>query len=122
MEQFIAGANAIMWSLPMVFGLLALGLYFTIRMGAPQLRRIPDMIGQLVRGGSSSAGISSFQAFAMALGGRIGVGNIAGVATAISLGGPGALFWMWVTALLGAPVALAESSLAQLYKHKVRGE
>ncbi|MCR8674400.1 alanine:cation symporter family protein [Micrococcus sp. HG099] len=122
MEQFLAGANAIMWSLPMVFGLLALGLYFTIRMGAPQLRRIPDMIGQLIKGGSSSAGISSFQAFAMALGGRIGVGNIAGVAAAIFLGGPGALFWMWVTAIVGAPVALAESSLAQLYKHKVRGE
>ena len=58
----------------------------------------------------------------MALGGRIGVGNIAGVAAAIYLGGPGALFWMWVTAILGAPVALVESSLAQLYKHKVRGE
>ncbi|MBD4636274.1 sodium:alanine symporter, partial [Xanthomonas citri pv. citri] len=88
-----------------VFGLLALGLYFTIRMAAPQVRLIKDMVGQLVGGGSSSAGISSFQAFAMALGGRIGVGNIAGVAAAIYLGGPGALFWMWVTAILGAPVA-----------------
>ena len=122
MEQFITAANGILWSLPMVFGLLALGLYFTIRMAAPQVRLIKDMVGQLVGGGSSSAGISSFQAFAMALGGRIGVGNIAGVAAAIYLGGPGALFWMWVTAILGAPVALAESSLAQLYKHKVRGQ
>ena len=122
MEQFVTAANSIMWSLPMVVGLLALGLYFTIRMAAPQVRLLKDMVGQLVRGGSSSAGISSFQAFAMALGGRIGVGNIAGVAAAIYLGGPGALFWMWVTAILGAPVALVESSLAQLYKHKVRGE
>jgi len=122
MEQFITAANELLWSLPMVVGLLALGLYFTVRMGAPQVRLLKDMVGQLVGGGSSSAGISSFQAFAMALGGRIGVGNIAGVAAAIHLGGPGALFWMWVTAIVGAPVALVESSLAQLYKHKVRGE
>ncbi|MDY6054515.1 alanine/glycine:cation symporter family protein [Micrococcus sp.] len=122
MEAFITSANEIMWSLPMVFGLLALGVYFTIRMAAPQFRLIKDMVGQLIGGGSSSAGVSSFQAFAMALGGRIGVGNIAGVAAAIYLGGPGAILWMWVTALFGAPVALAESSLAQLYKHKVRGE
>ena len=76
MEQFVTAANSIMWSLPMVVGLLALGLYFTIRMAAPQVRLLTDMVGQLARGGSSSAGISSFQAFAMALGGRIGVGNI----------------------------------------------
>ncbi|MCK6095107.1 alanine/glycine:cation symporter family protein [Micrococcus sp. 2A] len=122
MENFITSANELMWSLTMVVGLLALGLYFTIRMAVPQVRLVKDMVGQLVHGGSSSAGVSSFQAFAMALGGRIGVGNIAGVAAAIHLGGPGALFWMWVTAIVGAPVALAESSLAQLYKHKIRGE
>lgn len=122
MEQFITAANGILWSLPVSFGILALGLYFTIRMLFPQVRLLRDMVGQLIHGGSSSAGISSFQAFAMALGGRVGVGNIAGVATALFLGGPGAMFWMWVTAILGAPVAVAESSLAQLYKHKVRGE
>lgn len=122
MEQFVTAANEIMWSLPMVIILLLMGLYFTVRMGAPQFRLIKDMVGQLFQGGSSTAGISSFQAFAMALGGRVGTGNIAGVAVAIYLGGPGALFWMWVTAILGAPVAVAESSLAQLYKHKVGGE
>ena len=122
MEAFIAPVNEIMWSLPMVVIILLIGSYFTIRMGFPQIRLIKDMVGQLVRGSRTSAGISSFESFAMALGGRIGVGNIAGVAVAIHLGGPGALFWMWVTAFLGAPVAVAESSLAQLYKHKVRGE
>jgi alanine or glycine:cation symporter, AGCS family len=122
MQTFIESANEIMWALPMVIVILAIGLYFTIRMGVPQLRLIGDMVGQLLRGGRTSAGISSFEAFAMALGGRVGVANIAGVAAAIHLGGPGALFWMWITAFLGAPVAVAESSLAQLYKHKVKGE
>ena len=122
MEAFITPVNEIMWSLPMVVIILLIGLYFTVRMGVPQLRLIKDMVGQLLSGGRTSAGISSFESFAMALGGRIGVANIAGVAVAMYLGGPGALFWMWVTAFLGAPVAVAESSLAQLYKHKVRGE
>lgn len=122
MQSFIDAANTIMWALPMVIIILAIGLYFTIRMAVPQLRLVGDMVGQLFRGGRTSAGISSFEAFAMALGGRIGVANIAGVAAAMFMGGPGALFWMWVTAFLGAPVAVAESSLAQLYKHKVKGE
>lgn len=122
MHQFIQSANAIMWALPMVIVLVAIGLYYTIRMGVPQIRLIGDMVGQLIHGGRTSAGISSFESFAMALGGRVGVANIAGVAAAMYLGGPGALFWMWLTAFFGAPVAVAESSLAQLYKHKVKGE
>ena len=67
------------------------------------------MVHYLTKGSSSENGISSFQGFAMALGGRVGIGNIAGVATAIFYGGPGALFWMWVYALLGAPSASARS-------------
>ena len=122
MHQFIQSANEIMWALPMVIVLVAIGLYYTIRMGVPQVRLIGDMVGQLIHGGRTSAGISSFESFAMALGGRVGVANIAGVAAAMYLGGPGALFWMWLTAFFGAPVAVAESSLAQLYKHKVKGE
>lgn len=122
MEMFLTKANEILWSLPMVIATLVLGVYFTLRMAAPQIRLIGDMVGQLLHGGRTSAGISSFESFALALGGRIGVGNIAGVAVAIHMGGPGALFWMWVTSFLGAPVAIAESSLAQLYKHKVGGQ
>ena len=74
-------------------------------------------------GGKSSAkGVSSFQSFAMALGGRVGVGNIAGVATAIFYGGPGAIFWMWIIAFLGAGSAYAESALAQVWKEDIIGD
>jgi len=75
----------------------------------------------LVKGKSSDSGISSFQAFTLALTGRLGMGNIAGVATAIAFGGPGAIFWMWVIAFVGAGTAYVESSLAQVYKEKIDG-
>lgn len=71
---------------------------------------------------TSKEGMSSFQAFALALGGRVGVGNIAGVATAICFGGPGAVFWMWVIAFIGAGTAFSESALAQVYKTRIDGE
>lgn len=112
----------ILWSTPMVVLILLLGLYFTVRLAVPQVRRIGDMVRYLVKGGESERGVSSFEALSMALGGRIGTGNIAGVATAIGFGGPGAMFWMWVTALAGSAVAIAESSLAQLWKEEVNGE
>src|SRR3546814_7457343 len=67
---------------------------------------------------SSSAGVSSFQALADALGGRVGTGNMAGVATAIAFGGPGAVFWMWAMAFFGASTAYIECTLAQIYKEK----
>ena len=79
------------------------------------------MIKLLFEGKSSETGISSFQAFCLALSGRVGIGNIAGVATAIAFGGPGAVFWMWVMALLGAS-AFVESTLSQVYKSKVGNE
>ncbi len=74
------------------------------------------MIRLLFDGKSSEKGVSSFQAFAIAISGRVGTGNIAGVATAIAMGGPGAIFWMWVIAFLGASSAFIESTLGQLYK------
>ena len=104
------------------------GLYFSLRMTFPQLRLFTDMwrflIGKDKKDSekSSKEGMSSFQSFALALGGRVGVGNIAGVATAIYFGGPGAVFWMWVIAFIGAGTAFAESALAQTYKVKVDGE
>jgi AGCS family alanine or glycine:cation symporter len=79
------------------------------------------MVSLLFRGKSSQSGISSFQAFVLALSGRVGTGNIAGVATAIALGGPGAVFWMWVIAFLGAGTAYVEASLGQIYKEKIDG-
>lgn len=100
---------------------LGAGLYFSIRTKFLQLRFIKHMIGLLFDNKSSKQGISSFQAFMLSLSGRIGTGNIAGVATAIALGGPGAIFWMWITAFLGASTAYIESSLGQIYKEKIDG-
>ncbi len=79
------------------------------------------MIKLLFHGQESEQGVSSFQAFAMAVSGRVGTGNIAGVATAIALGGPGALFWMWVIAFLGSGSAFVEAALAQIYKEEIDG-
>lgn len=122
LTKFTATLNAYIWSVPLVVLALIVGLIFTISMKVPQLRLFKDMVFYLVKGKTSDEGISSFQGFAMALGGRIGVGNIAGVATAICFGGPGSIFWMWIIAFLGAGSAFAEASLAQLYKEKIDGE
>jgi AGCS family alanine or glycine:cation symporter len=86
-----------------------------------QVRYFVRMIRMLFSGKSSKSGISSFQAFALALSGRVGTGNIAGVATAIALGGPGAVFWMWAIAFFGASTAYIEASLGQIYKEKIDG-
>jgi len=122
LTQITGIISGYLWALPLVVIALLVGLYYSIRMRIPQIRLIKDMVKYLVHGGSSDEGISSFQGFAMALGGRIGVGNIAGVATAICFGGPGAIFWMWTIAFIGAATAFAESSLAQVYKAKIGGE
>lgn len=114
--------NGYLWSTAMVVLCLGVGIFFSIRMGFFQIRLIKDMVKHLLGGKSSESGISSFQGFSMALGGRIGIGNIAGVATAICFGGPGAVFWMWVYAFLGAGTAFAESVLAQTWKERINGE
>ncbi|MDD3643176.1 MAG: alanine/glycine:cation symporter family protein [Candidatus Krumholzibacteria bacterium] len=101
---------------------LAAGVFFSVAMRFPQLRLIRDMVGQLLGGKSSARGVSSFQGFAMALGGRVGTGNITGVASAIYFGGPGAVFWMWAIAFLGAGSAYIESALAQVWKEEIHGE
>jgi len=111
-----------LWGTIFIALCMGVGIYFSVFMKFPQIRLIKDMICQLFQGKSSESGISSFQGFAMALGGRIGVGNIAGVATAICFGGPGAVFWMWIIAFLGAGAAFAESTLAQVWKEEIGGE
>jgi AGCS family alanine or glycine:cation symporter len=110
------------WGKVMIYLCLGAGIYFSIRMRFPQLRLLKDMVGQLLGGKSSKEGVSSFQGFAMALGGRVGTGNIVGVATAIFYGGPGAVFWMWAIAFLGAGSAYIESALAQVWKEEIHGE
>ena len=101
----------------MVGLLIFAGLFFTIGTRFVQVRHFKDMLKSLfaVKAGSGK-GISSFEAFCMALSGRIGTGNIVGVATAIAIGGPGSVFWMWIIAFFGASTAFMESTLAQKYK------
>lgn len=100
-----------------VITLLGVGLFFTITTGLVQLRLLPQSIREMWSGRAASGdSLTPFQAFATGLASRVGVGNIGGVATAIALGGPGAVFWMWITALIGMSSAFAESSLAQVYK------
>lgn len=101
----------------LVYVLVGVGLWFTIRTGAVQVRLFPAMLRE-VAGSRTGAegGISSFQAFAVGLASRVGTGNIAGVAVALTLGGPGAIFWMWVVAAVGMATALVEATLAQVFK------
>lgn len=122
LDSIVTWLNEMLWSNPMIILVLLVGVFYTVWLAVPQVRRIGDMFKFLVGGGDSSQGVSSFQSFSMALGGRVGVGNIAGVATAIHYGGPGAMFWMWVTAIVGSAVAVIESSLAQVWKEEVNGE
>lgn len=116
MEAIINAINDIVWSNALVALCLGAGLYFSIRSRFMQVRGFGEMIRLIFRGESSAAGVSSFQALAISLSGRVGIGNIAGVATAIYFGGPGALFWMWVVAFFGASTAYVESTLGQIYK------
>jgi AGCS family alanine or glycine:cation symporter len=121
LQKLVDLVNGYIWSIPLVVLCLGAGIYFSIRTRFLQVRLIKDMVKQLWVGHSSKSGVSSFQGFAMALGGRVGTGNIAGVATAISVGGPGALFWMWMIAFLGAGSAYIESALAQVWKEEIGG-
>ena len=118
MDALLNALNDIIWSSALVYLCLGVGLYFSLRTRFMQLRAVPEMVRLLFRGTGSDAGVTSFQALAMSLSGRVGIGNIAGVATAIAAGGPGAVFWMWVMAFLGASTAYVESTLAQIYKEK----
>ncbi|MGI2180709.1 alanine/glycine:cation symporter family protein [Shewanella oncorhynchi] len=122
MNEIVNAINSVIWSPALIFLCLGVGLYFSLRTRFLQLRHLPEMIRLMFDGKSTDAGVSSFQALAMTLAGRVGTGNIAGVATAITFGGPGALFWMWMVAFLGASSAFVESTLGQVYKEKINGE
>lgn len=104
----------LIWSKALIALCFGAGLYFSIRTRFMQVRSVREMIRAIFSGEKSASGVSSFQALAMSLSGRVGTGNIAGVATAIAFGGPGAVFWMWVMAFLGASTAYVESTLAQI--------
>lgn len=121
MEQAVDFLSTFVTDHIMVWVLLAAAIYFTVRTRGVQFRMLGQMLRQLVARGEKSGtkSVSSFQAFALSIASRVGTGNLAGVATAIALGGPGAVFWMWVIAMLGAATSFVESTLAQLFK--VRG-
>lgn len=105
-----------------VIALLGVGLFFTVTTGLVQLRLLPRSFREMWSGRAAEGdSLTPFQAFTTGLASRVGVGNIGGVATAIALGGPGAVFWMWVTALIGMSSAFAESTLAQAYKTRDEG-
>ncbi|WP_066308397.1 sodium:alanine symporter family protein [Bacillus sp. FJAT-29814] len=121
METVVNWLNDIIWSQALIYLCLGVGLFYTIVTRGLQVRHMKDIYGLMFKGGKSEAGISSFQALSLALSGRVGTGNIAGVATAIAFGGPGAVFWMWAMAFLGAASAFIESTLGQIYKVKQDG-
>ncbi|MEB2777830.1 alanine/glycine:cation symporter family protein [Algoriphagus sp. D3-2-R+10] len=122
MKEIVEAINAVVWSNALIFLCLAAGVYFSFATKFLQVTFLKEMVTLLFKGESSKEGVSSFQAFAIAISGRVGTGNIAGVATAIAMGGPGAIFWMWVIAFLGASSAFVESTLGQIYKEVNNGE
>ena len=128
-NDLITSVNDAIWGNCLIYVLIACGLWFTLRTGFVQFRMVGEMFRLLTDAAVDTAGtkeqedktkkhISSFQAFIVSVATRVGTGNLAGVASAIAIGGPGAVFWMWVIALIGSATAFVESTLAQLYKQK----
>ncbi|MGB3891327.1 MAG: alanine:cation symporter family protein, partial [Priestia megaterium] len=119
-QGFVSSINEFLWSYLLIAMLIAFGLFFTFRSKFLQIRLLKEMIRVLKEGADSSSkdGISPFQAFCISMAARVGTGNITGIAIAIALGGPGAVFWMWVLAVIGSASAFIESTLAQIYKVK----
>ncbi|MET3193536.1 alanine/glycine:cation symporter family protein [Gottfriedia sp. OAE603] len=122
MTEFISVLNDYLWAKLIVIFLVAIGLFLTVYLGFLQIRFFPEMLRLLGDGRKNKdkdkKTVSSLQAFMIGMAARIGTGNIAGVATAVALGGPGAVFWMWLIALIGSASAFVESTLAQVYKVK----
>ena len=131
MHEWITAINDVIWSYVLMVALVGCGLWFTWRTRFMQFRMVGEMLRLLTDSAVSTVEeqvkdaakgkkrhISSFQAFAVSVATRVGTGNLAGVATAIAIGGPGAVFWMWLIALVGSATAFVESTLAQLYKQQ----
>ena len=107
-----------MYSYILIILLMGAGIYFTVRTKGIQFRALREAIRVVMEPKEDEKSISSFQALMISTASRVGTGNIAGISTALCIGGPGAMFWMWLTALLGSASAFIESSLAQIYKRK----
>tara|TARA_B110000495_G_scaffold134584_1_gene117806 strand:+ start:141 stop:1634 length:1494 start_codon:yes stop_codon:yes gene_type:complete len=122
MQEIVSTINGYVWSSALIYLCLGAGLFYSLLTRFAQVRHFREMIRLTFSGKESDRGISSFQALAVSVSGRVGVGNIAGVAAAIGFGGPGAVFWMWVVAFLGASTAYIESALSQIYKEEDDGQ
>ena len=124
MTRLAEGMNRLLWGAPALILILGVGLYLTIRLGAVQLTLFPRAVkafcAQFRKAGHNREGVSSFQAMCTALGATVGTGNLVGVAGAICLGGPGAIFWMWLCGLLGMVTKFAEATLAVRYRVKAK--
>ena len=121
LNQFLSSLNDFLYSYILIFLLVIAGLYFSFRTKFVQFRLFKDALHALKEKSENSGSkksVSSFQALMISTASRVGTGNIAGIATAIVAGGPGAVFWMWVMALIGGASAFVESTLAQVYKVK----
>ncbi|WP_317310373.1 alanine/glycine:cation symporter family protein [Clostridium thermobutyricum] len=121
LNSIIISFNDFLWTYILIAMLLALGLYFSIKTNFVQFRYIKEMfrlLGDGIGNKNKKGSISSFQAFCISTASRVGTGNLAGIAIAIAAGGPGAIFWMWIIALLGSASSFIESTLAQIYKEK----
>ena len=128
MVNLIASINSLFWGSLLILLLVGTGIFFTIRLRFVQVRKfrkgITQLTGDFDLNGKDADhnGMSSFQALATAIAAQVGTGNLAGAATAIVSGGPGAIFWMWVSAFFGMSTIYAEAILSQLFKKKVEGE
>lgn len=115
-NSILGTMNDILYTYILIAALIIVGLYFTFRTKFMQFRMLPEALRVLTAKKQNDTGVSSFQALMISTASRVGTGNIAGVATAIATGGPGAIFWMWLLALIGGASAFIESTLAQIYK------
>ena len=116
--NLVDGVNNILWTYILIALLIIAGLYFTIGTRFVQFRLFGEMFRLIVEKKEEKGGVSPFQAFTISTASRVGTGNITGVALAIGVGGPGAVFWMWIIAIIGMATAFIESTLAQVYKVK----
>lgn len=117
MTAIIGFLNTVFWGYVLIYGLLAVGIFFTLRLKFVQILHFPELFRSVLNAPvEDRSGITPFQALCTSLASRVGTGNLAGVAVALYLGGPGAIFWMWMVALVGMATAYSESTLAQLYK------
>jgi AGCS family alanine or glycine:cation symporter len=122
LEDIINWIDAVVWNPLLVYLILGVGLFYSLATRFVQIRLLKDMLTLTFTRDDSESGISSFQALSLSLGSRVGTGNITGVATAIALGGPGAVFWMWVMAILMGATSFIEITLTQTFKSKLGGE